>query len=74
MKPLSLSDRQLRLVQTAAKAVPVSRRDEFLQKLAAHLTSEPSDAAVQAATQRANGADRASRSHHFSNFGKETNK
>jgi hypothetical protein len=48
-KPLSLSDRQLRLVQQAAKAVPVNRRDDFLQKLAAHLTSEPSDAAVQAA-------------------------
>jgi hypothetical protein len=49
MKALSLSDRQLRLVQNAAKAIPANRRDEFLQKLAAHLTSDPSDAAVQAA-------------------------
>src|SRR5262249_17026548 len=49
IKPLSLTDRQLRLVQTAAKAVPVQRRDEFLQRLAAQLTSQPSDAAVQAA-------------------------
>ena len=49
MKPLALTDRQLRLVQAAAKAVPAQRRDEFLQRLAAQLTSQPSDAAVQAA-------------------------
>ena len=64
----------MRFVQTAAKAVPVSRRDEFLQKLAAHLTSEPGDAAVQAAL----NAQMDRIGHHdltdFSNFGKETNK
>jgi len=49
MKPLALTDRQLRLVQNAAQALPVQRRDEFLQRLAAQLTSEPPDAAVQAA-------------------------
>lgn len=48
-KALSLSDRQLRLVQSAAKAIPAGRRDEFLQKVAAHLLPEPSDAAVSAA-------------------------
>jgi hypothetical protein len=48
-RPLSLTDRQMRLVQNAAKAVPVDRRDEFLQRLAKHLTPEPSDAAVVAA-------------------------
>jgi hypothetical protein len=46
---LSLSDRQLRLVTNAAKAVPQERRDSFLREVAAHLTSEPSDAAVLAA-------------------------
>lgn len=48
-RPLSLSDRQLWLVTKAAKAVPVSHRDHFLQQVAAHLASEPSDDAVQAA-------------------------
>jgi hypothetical protein len=48
-KPLALTDRQLRLVQTAARAVPVAQRDTFLREVAAHLTSEPSDAAVQGA-------------------------
>jgi hypothetical protein len=48
-RPLSLSDRQLRLVTAAAKAVPQSRRDSFLKEVARHLTSEPSDAAVLAA-------------------------
>jgi hypothetical protein len=46
---LSLSDRQLRLIQTAARAVPVERRDLFLQNVAKHLTSEPTDSAVIAA-------------------------
>jgi hypothetical protein len=47
--PIGLTDRQLRLIETAARAVPVRKRDEFLQKLAKHLGPEPSDAAVQAA-------------------------
>lgn len=49
MKPLALTDRQLRLVQNTARAIPVTRREEFLQRVASHLTSEPSDEAVQAA-------------------------
>jgi hypothetical protein len=47
--PLALTDRQLRLIETAARAVPVRKRDEFLRKVASHLTSEPSDHAVQSA-------------------------
>jgi hypothetical protein len=35
--PLSLSDRQLALVRNAARAVPVSARDLFLQNVARHL-------------------------------------
>jgi hypothetical protein len=48
-KPLALTDRQLKLIETAARAVPVQQRDAFLRKVAAHLTSEPSDHAVQSA-------------------------
>jgi hypothetical protein len=47
-KPLSLSDRQLRLLEEAAKAVPVSKLDEFLQQLASprcKLHSTPSSIA-----------------------------
>jgi hypothetical protein len=40
--PLSLSDRQLALVRNAARAVPVSARDLFLQNVARHLAGEPS--------------------------------
>jgi hypothetical protein len=47
--PIALSDKQLALIRHAARAVPVNRRDAFLQALARQLTSEPSDAAVQAA-------------------------
>ena len=48
-RPLSLSDRPLHLLQSAAKAVPAERRELFLQDVAKHLTSEPSDPAVVAA-------------------------
>jgi hypothetical protein len=48
-RPLALTDRQMRFVTSAAKAVPIKRRNEFLQGLARHLTPAPSDAAVQAA-------------------------
>ena len=34
---ISLSDRQLSLVMTAARAVDVEKRDVFLQRVAAHL-------------------------------------
>ena len=40
-KPLALTDRQMRLVRNAAQSLPVQRRDEFLQRLAAQLTSQP---------------------------------
>jgi hypothetical protein len=49
MIPLSLTDRQMRLVQDVAKALPIDCCDEFLQRLARHLTPKPSDAAVVAA-------------------------
>jgi hypothetical protein len=49
MKPLALTDRQLRLVTRAAQAVPPAQRDEFLRALARHLVAEPSDYAVAAA-------------------------
>jgi hypothetical protein len=48
-KALSLSDRQLRLLQDAARAVPPRQREQFLQKVANHLAEEPSDSAVIAA-------------------------
>jgi DNA-directed RNA polymerase specialized sigma24 family protein len=47
-KPLSLSDRQLRLVQQTIKNVPPRQREEFMAKLGAMLAPEPSDAAVLA--------------------------
>jgi hypothetical protein len=48
-RPLALSDRQLRFVRAAASALPLDQRDGFLQNVASHLTSEPSNDAVQAA-------------------------
>jgi hypothetical protein len=47
--PLALSDFQMKLVRSAAAAVPVRCRDEFLQGVAKRLTAEASDAAVAAA-------------------------
>ena len=49
MPPLGLSDCQLRLIKQAVETLPVNSRDEFLRAVAAHLGSEPSDKAVQAA-------------------------
>ncbi len=48
LRPVSLSDRQLRLVMNASKAVPIQRRQEFLESVAKHLTSEPTNAAITA--------------------------
>ncbi len=48
-RPGSLSDRQLRLVLNASKAVPIQQRESFLQKVVDHLSAEPTDAAVIAA-------------------------
>jgi hypothetical protein len=44
--PLSLSDQQMRMIRAAAAALPVSARDEFLQRVAAHLADAPSDTAI----------------------------
>jgi hypothetical protein len=44
--PLSLSDRQLRMIRAAAAALPVSARDEFLQSVARYLAGEPSNTAI----------------------------
>jgi hypothetical protein len=49
MKPLSLTDRQMRLVANISKTLPVDCREQFMAALARHLTPEPSDAAVAAA-------------------------
>lgn len=56
-RPVSLSDRQLKLVPSAARAVPAVECDAFLQRVAIHLTGMPSDAAVSGRGQR--GARRA---------------
>jgi hypothetical protein len=47
--PLSLFDRQLQLLQNAAKAVPPERRELLLLSVSKRLTSEPTDSAVIAA-------------------------
>ncbi len=47
--PIALSDTQLALVRDAARAVPVSERDAFLQGIARHLGTGPSDDSVVAA-------------------------
>ena len=46
---LALSDYQLLLVRRAAAALPPQLRDGFLHDLAARLTGQPSDAAVNEA-------------------------
>jgi len=45
---LSLTDVQMRWLRQASKAVPITRCDEFLRAVAAHLNGTPSDAAVSA--------------------------
>ena len=52
-RPISLTDNQMRLIEHAAASLPVGARDHFLQGVAAHLTGEPSDNAVQGAVQAA---------------------
>ena len=49
----NLSDRQLRLVQTAAASLPQSLRDRFLQQISDSLRGAPSDSAVEVAINRA---------------------
>jgi len=48
-RALALSDKQLALLQRAARSLPVGERDHFLQSVAAHLTGAPTDDAVIAA-------------------------
>ena len=43
---VSLSDRQLKLVQQYAAGLPVPMRDRYLREIADRLRGEPSDAAV----------------------------
>ena len=46
---LALTDYQLRAIQRAAAALPPATRSEFLQHVAAQLSGQPSDDAVQIA-------------------------
>jgi hypothetical protein len=55
MKPLALTDNQMRLIRHAAASLRPDLRDGFLQTVAAHLTATPSDHAVQAAVNIALG-------------------
>ena len=50
---ISLSDRQLALVQQAAGTLPVQCRDPFLRRIADRLRGEPSDEAVMTAIDHA---------------------
>lgn len=43
---ISLSDRQLRLVQQAAASLPVALRDRYLRQIADQLVGHPTDTAV----------------------------
>ena len=47
--PVSFTDRQILMVQKAAKAIPHDQREMFLAALAASLTGEVSDHAVSVA-------------------------
>jgi hypothetical protein len=46
---LSLSDRQLKLVQQHGAALPTAMRDRYLREVADHLCGTPSDTAVEVA-------------------------
>jgi hypothetical protein len=56
---ISLSDRQLNIVMTAAAGLPIEKRDAYLQRVAARLQADagtsghPSDAAVDRAVRAA---------------------
>ena len=50
---LSLSDRQLKLVQHHAAALPVEMRDRYLRTIADSLRGTPTDTAVEAAVNAA---------------------
>jgi hypothetical protein len=44
--PLSLSDRQLAMLNSAARALPLAERDAFLRGVATRLGDMPNDAAI----------------------------
>jgi hypothetical protein len=48
-RALALTDNQLRLVERAARSLPLERRDEFLRDVAARLGEAPTTAAIEAA-------------------------
>ncbi|MFZ0151650.1 MAG: hypothetical protein WAM72_25530 [Xanthobacteraceae bacterium] len=48
INPVGMSDKQLRLVYRAVKAVPQRKRGALLAGLFKNLTHEPSDSAVEA--------------------------
>ncbi len=50
---LSLSDRQMKFLRDAAASLPVMQRDQFLQRVSAHLFGEPTDAAFLGAVNAA---------------------
>jgi hypothetical protein len=47
--PIGLSEKQMRFLQNAIRAVPPRQRETFMQKVAAHLSASPSDDALAAA-------------------------
>jgi len=47
--PLALSDAGLKLIERAARSLPVARRDEFLRDVAARLGDAPTMLAIEAA-------------------------
>jgi hypothetical protein len=48
-RPLSLSDRQLAMLNSAARVLPLAERDAFLRGVATRLGDMPNDAAIAAA-------------------------
>jgi hypothetical protein len=46
---LALTDQQMRLVERAARSLPVAQRDQYLQAVAAQLAGTPADPAVEEA-------------------------
>ena len=54
-RPIGLSDRQMRFLENAMRAVPPRQRESFMQKVAAHLSASPSDDALAVCNQYANG-------------------
>jgi hypothetical protein len=48
-RPIGLTDRQVRFLEKAIRAVPPRQREHFMAAVAKHLLPEPSDAALAAA-------------------------